>query len=92
MHEKGTNRQQFFRGQVDRYSWVELGSSFPISDLSAAFLWAQLEQAHAITDRRVEIWNTYHERFADLEGAGRSAASRRPAGVRAQRAHLLSAA
>lgn len=71
VHEKGTNRQQFFRGQVDKYSWVELGSSFPLSDLAAAFLWAQLEHAREITDRRLAVWNAYHERFADLEAAGR---------------------
>jgi dTDP-4-amino-4,6-dideoxygalactose transaminase len=71
VHEKGTNRQQFFRGQVDRYSWVELGSSFPMSDLAAAFLWAQLEHAQAITEQRLAVWNAYHESLADLERAGR---------------------
>ncbi|HEX2015688.1 MAG TPA: dTDP-4-amino-4,6-dideoxygalactose transaminase [Solirubrobacteraceae bacterium] len=74
-HEKGTDRSRFFRGQVDRYTWVDLGSSFLASDLSAAFLWSQLQRAHAITERRLAIWATYHQRFAALEEAG---ALRRP--------------
>jgi dTDP-4-amino-4,6-dideoxygalactose transaminase len=65
--EKGTNRSQFFRGQVDKYTWVDIGSSFLPSDILAAFLWAQLESAESITQQRVSIWNLYHERFAALE-------------------------
>jgi dTDP-4-amino-4,6-dideoxygalactose transaminase len=75
LQEKGTNRSQFFRGQVDKYTWVELGSSFLTSEINAAYLWAQLEAADAITARRLEIWQAYHERFAALEAAGRA---RRP--------------
>jgi dTDP-4-amino-4,6-dideoxygalactose transaminase len=70
-HEMGTNRKQFFRGQVDRYTWIDRGSSFLLSDLSAAFLWAQLEEADRITARRLEMWNAYHERFAAAEAAER---------------------
>lgn len=65
--EKGTNRTRFFRGQVDKYTWVDLGSSYALSDLAAAFLCAQLEAAEAITARRLEIWRHYHEAFAELE-------------------------
>jgi dTDP-4-amino-4,6-dideoxygalactose transaminase len=67
VQEKGTNRTQFFRGQVDKYTWVDLGSSFLTSEVNAAFLWAQLERAREITARRLEIWERYHERFAELE-------------------------
>jgi dTDP-4-amino-4,6-dideoxygalactose transaminase len=69
-YEKGTNRSQFFRGAVDRYTWVDLGSSFLASDLNAAFLWGQLEEADAITARRLEIWRRYHDAFAELETRG----------------------
>lgn len=73
--DKGTNRRRFFRGQVDKYSWVDIGSSYAPSEISAAFLWAQLEEADAITARRLSIWRTYHEAFADLEQQG---VARRP--------------
>ena len=69
--EKGTDRSRFFRGQVDKYSWVDLGSSFLPSEINAAFLWAQLEDAEAITRSRLATWGRYHEAFADLEAAGR---------------------
>jgi dTDP-4-amino-4,6-dideoxygalactose transaminase len=68
--DKGTNRRRFFRGQVDKYSWVDIGSSYAPSEINAAFLWAQLEEAEAITDRRLAIWRTYHDAFADLEEQG----------------------
>lgn len=68
--EKGTNRSQFFRGQVDRYTWVDLGSSYLPGEIVAAFLWAQMEEADAITGRRLDIWGSYHESFADLEASG----------------------
>jgi dTDP-4-amino-4,6-dideoxygalactose transaminase len=70
VQEKGTDRSKFFRGEVDRYTWVELGSSFLMSEISAAFLWAQLEAAERITARRIAIWESYHERFAPLEAEG----------------------
>jgi dTDP-4-amino-4,6-dideoxygalactose transaminase len=69
--EKGTNRSQFFRGQVDKYTWVDLGSSYLPGEIVAAFLWAQMEEADAITKRRVDIWETYQRSFGDLEAAGR---------------------
>ena len=71
LREKGTNRSQFFRGQVAKYNWVDFGDSFLPSDMNAAYLWAQLEQADAITENRMETWNAYHEAFAPLEQAGR---------------------
>ena len=71
IREKGTNRSQFFRGMVDKYTWVEIGSSYLPSELIAAFLWAQMEEADAITRRRLDIWNTYHQWFATLEQQGK---------------------
>lgn len=68
--EKGTNRSQFFRGEVDKYTWVDIGSSFLPSELTAAFLYAQLEQGEAITQRRLMFWNRYHWAFASLESDG----------------------
>ena len=73
--DKGTNRRRFFRGQVDKYSWVDIGSSYAPSEVNAAFLWAQLEDAEAITAQRLAIWRTYHEAFAELEEQG---VARRP--------------
>jgi dTDP-4-amino-4,6-dideoxygalactose transaminase len=75
IREKGTNRTQFFRGAVDKYTWVDVGSSFLPSEINAAFLAAQLEEAEAITRRRRETWARYHERLAELERRG---ALRRP--------------
>jgi dTDP-4-amino-4,6-dideoxygalactose transaminase len=63
--EKGTNRAAFFRGEIDKYGWVDVGSSFLPSELTAAFLYAQLENLEAIQNRRIEIWNTYHQGLAD---------------------------
>lgn len=70
VREKGTNRSQFFRGEVDKYTWVDIGSSFLPSDILAAFLWAQLEAAESIQARRQALWQRYHEAFAELERAG----------------------
>jgi dTDP-4-amino-4,6-dideoxygalactose transaminase len=70
IQEKGTDRRKFFRGQVDKYTWVEVGSSFLLSELNAAFLWAQLEAADVIKLRRLEIWDAYHAGFAPLEESG----------------------
>ena len=67
IREKGTNRGLFFRGQVDKYTWVDIGSSYLPGELIAAFLWAQMEEADAITKRRLDIWATYHQWFAPLE-------------------------
>lgn len=68
--EKGTNRSQFFRGEVDKYTWVDIGSSFLPSELNAAFLFAQLENAERINSRRLEIWQRYYEGLAGLEAKG----------------------
>lgn len=73
IREKGTNRSQFFRGMVDKYTWVDLGSSYLPSEIQAAYLWGQLEMAEAITANRLAIWNAYKEAFADLEAAGKLA-------------------
>jgi dTDP-4-amino-4,6-dideoxygalactose transaminase len=70
IQEKGTNRSKFFRGEVDKYTWVDLGSSYLASDIGAAFLWAQLEQAREIRARRIAIWDTYHEALEALEEEG----------------------
>jgi dTDP-4-amino-4,6-dideoxygalactose transaminase len=69
--EKGTNRNQFFQGQVDKYTWVDIGSSYLPSEINAAFLWAQLEEAEAITQKRIDIWKEYHQAFAELEAQGK---------------------
>ncbi len=70
IREKGTNRSRFLRGQVDKYTWVDLGSSYVPSDLTAAFLCAQMEEAHEITQRRRQVWSWYYERFGELERQG----------------------
>ena len=64
---KGTDRNKFFRGEVDKYSWVDIGSSYHPSELIAAFLWAQMEHAQSLTVRRLNIWETYHEGLEKLE-------------------------
>lgn len=70
LREKGTNRSKFFRGEVDKYTWVDLGSSYLPGELTAAFLWAQMEEAHSITQMRIELWDSYHKALEDLETAG----------------------
>ena len=67
IREKGTNRSKFFRGQIDKYTWMNVGSSYLPSELNAAYLWAQLEQAEQINDRRLAIWNHYNEELECLE-------------------------
>ncbi len=66
LREKGTNRSQFFRGQVAKYNWVDWGSSYLPSDLNAAYLWAQLQEADTINENRLATWNKYNSAFADL--------------------------
>ncbi len=70
LREKGTNRTRFFRGQVDKYTWVDIGDSFLPSELNAAYLWAQLELADEINGDRLKSWRAYREAFADLEARG----------------------
>ena len=67
--EKGTNRSQFFRGEVDKYSWVDTGSSFLPSEIISAFLWAQIENMRDIQDKRIKIWNRYYEGLSSFEPA-----------------------
>lgn len=71
IREKGTNRAQFFRGQVDKYTWMDIGSSYLPSELIAAFLWAQMEEADSITGRRLAIWERYHQALEPLEASGK---------------------
>ena len=70
IREKGTNRSQFFRGMVDKYTWVDTGSSYLPSELQAAYLWGQLEQADAITKNRLASWNAYYQGLSDLAAEG----------------------
>jgi dTDP-4-amino-4,6-dideoxygalactose transaminase len=70
IREKGTNRKQFFRGMVDKYSWVDVGSSYLINDVSAAFLWGNLERANKINENRLASWNRYYDGLKILEKTG----------------------
>jgi dTDP-4-amino-4,6-dideoxygalactose transaminase len=70
IREKGTNRSLFFRGMVDKYSWVDIGSSYLMNDLSAAYLWGNLENADAINQNRLSTWNYYYVGFKELEEKG----------------------
>jgi dTDP-4-amino-4,6-dideoxygalactose transaminase len=70
IREKGTNRSQFYRGQVDKYTWQDVGSSFLPGEDTAAFLYAQLEKAKEITQMRMDVWNIYHAALEDLEQKG----------------------
>lgn len=71
IREKGTNRGQFFRGQVDKYTWVDIGSSYLPGEVVSAFLWAQMEEAESITNKRMTIWSQYHEALEPLEAMGK---------------------
>lgn len=70
IREKGTNRSKFFRGQIDKYTWVDAGSSYLPSELNAAYLWAQLESAEEINNNRINSWNCYYENLALLKEEG----------------------
>lgn len=70
IREKGTNRARYFRGQIDKYSWVDIGSSYLPSEINAAFLLAQLENAELINAYRKDCWNTYYKALKELEGEG----------------------
>lgn len=70
IREKGTNRRQFFRGLVDKYQWMDLGSSFLPSELQAAYLWPQLLESVSINDHRLNLWHRYDKAFAGLAEAG----------------------
>ena len=71
IREKGTNRSQFFRGQVDKYTWRDIGSSYLMADLQAAYLWAQLEAAEQINQQRLRLWQRYYDALQPLAAAGR---------------------
>jgi len=71
IREKGTNRSKFFRGQIDKYTWVEQGSSYLPSDLNAAYLYAQLELAGEINNNRLDSWQSYKEGLVELQNAGK---------------------
>ncbi len=71
IREKGTNRSNFLRGSVDKYRWVDVGSSYLPSEITAAFLWAQLEAADELLERRLSLWNAYDRRMCALEDAGK---------------------
>ncbi|MDD2970547.1 MAG: dTDP-4-amino-4,6-dideoxygalactose transaminase [Lachnospiraceae bacterium] len=73
IREKGTNRSKFFRGQIDKYTWVNYGSSYLPSDMNAAYLYAQLEMADEINEARLSIWNQYREGLQELSDAGKIA-------------------
>lgn len=68
--EKGTNRSKFFRGEIDKYTWVDIGSSFLINEVTAAFLWAQFEEAESIVEKRLSAWNAYYSFFEQFETNG----------------------
>lgn len=70
VREKGTNRSKFFRGQIDKYTWVDAGSSYLPSELNAAYLWAQFEEADKIFNSRMSNWNIYDDRLKHLEDKG----------------------
>lgn len=70
VREKGTDRSRFYRGQVDKYTWQSIGSSYLPSELIAAFLWAQLQEAQSLTERRLAIWQDYYDALAPLETRG----------------------
>lgn len=71
LREKGTNRSRFLRGQVDKYTWVDIGDSFLPSELNAAYLWAQLEQAYDINKNRLAAWNAYYQGLKPLADEGK---------------------
>ncbi|AFJ48829.1 dTDP-4-amino-4,6-dideoxygalactose transaminase [Shimwellia blattae] len=88
IREKGTNRSQFFRGQVDKYTWRDVGSSYLMSDLQAAYLWAQLEVAERINQQRLALWKNYYDALAPLAAKGRIALPVVPADC-GQNAHMF---
>lgn len=88
LREKGTNRAKFFRGQVDKYTWVDFGDSYLPSELNAAYLWAQLEQADRINEDRLHSWHAYFEALRPLAEAGRLEHPTVPEGC-AHNAHMF---
>ena len=89
LREKGTNRSQFFRGEIDKYTWVDVGSSYLPADLLAAFLRAQLEHRDQIQSMRRKIWETYALELASWAESKRRPAPDHPAGMRTELPHVL---
>lgn len=87
VREKGTDRSWFYRGQVDKYTWVDVGSSYLPGELISAFLFAQLQQAEQITASRIAVWERYHSALEPLEASGRLVRPMRPLG-RTGNAHI----
>jgi dTDP-4-amino-4,6-dideoxygalactose transaminase len=87
LRDKGTDRNRFFRGLVDKYSWVDIGSSYGLSELNAAFLFAQLEHASELTARRLRTWDLYHEALEGLEERGLLRRPEVPTGIQ-HNAHM----
>ncbi len=71
VREKGTNRSKFFRGEIDKYSWVEAGSSYLPSEMNAAYLWGELESAEEIYKNRMDTWQYYHSQLENMEKNGK---------------------
>ena len=88
VREKGTNRSQFFRGQVDKYTWRDIGSSYLMADLQAAYLWAQLEAAEQINQQRLRLWQNYAEALQPIAASGRITLAQIPADC-AHNAHMF---
>ncbi|MBK4784409.1 MAG: dTDP-4-amino-4,6-dideoxygalactose transaminase [Pantoea sp. Pent] len=88
IREKGTNRRQFFRGQVDKYTWRDIGSSYLMADLQAAYLWAQLEAAERINQQRLRLWQNYYDALQPLAASGGIALPAVPASCR-NNAHMF---
>ncbi|MGJ0302702.1 dTDP-4-amino-4,6-dideoxygalactose transaminase [Aliarcobacter cryaerophilus] len=88
IREKGTNRSQFFRGMVDKYSWVDLGSSYLLNDVSAAYLWGNLEKANEINQNRLNSWQKYYDGLKELESRGFIELPKIPDGC-VQNAHMF---
>ena len=92
LRDKGTNRSKFLRGEVDKYTWVDIGSSYVPSEIASAFLCGQLEMLEPIALRRQEIDAGYRARLATLESEGHLALPAVPGGLREQPPHVLRAA
>ena len=88
LREKGTDRSKFYRGQVDKYTWVGYGSSYLPSELNSAYLWGQLQKADAINQNRLAAWRRYHDAFAPLAAAGQVQLPAVPEGC-AHNAHMF---
>ena len=88
MREKGTNRSKFFRGQIDKYTWVDFGDSYLPSELNAAYLYAQLIHADEINENRLESWNTYYHELISLQDEGKIELPTIPTGCK-HNAHMF---